>query len=86
MDIIKELEEYFLNEIVVDQGIDIKKIAPDEELLSEGIVDSLAVLKLTGFIEKTYGFKIEDEDLEPENFRTLERIKELIQSKLQGKK
>ena len=81
MDIISELEKYILEEIVVDQGIEKKAIAPDEDLLSEGIIESLAILKLIGFIEKTFGVKIDDEDMEPENFMNLNSLKNLIESK-----
>jgi len=79
-----ELEKYLLTEIIVDQGIDKKSIAPNEDLLSEGIIDSLGILKLTGFIEKAFGIKIADEDMEPENFRNLNSLKEFIESKQQG--
>lgn len=81
MNIINDLEKYLLSEIIIDQGIDKKTIAPDEDLLLQGIIDSLGFLKLTGFIEKTYGIKVADEDMEPENFRDLNSLKGYIESK-----
>ena len=86
MNIINELEKYLLAEIVVDQGIDKKTIAPEEDLLSEGIIDSLGILKLTGFIEKHFEIKIADEDMEPEIFKNLNSLKKFIESKQQSGK
>jgi acyl carrier protein len=83
MNIIKELEKYLLTEIIIDQGIEKESIAPDEDILSQGIIDSLGILKLSDFIEKTFEIKIIDEDMDPENFRDLSRLKEFIESKQQ---
>ncbi len=79
-----ELEKYLLTEIIVDQGIDKESLAPDEDLLSQGIIDSLGILKLTEFIEETFGIKLADEDMKPDNFKNLNCLKEFIESKQQG--
>ena len=86
MNVIKELEKYLLTEIIVDLDIDKESIAPDEDLLSQGIIDSLGILKLTDFIEKAFGIKIADEDMELDNFKNLTCLKEFIESKKQGGK
>lgn len=83
MDIINELEKYLLTEIQFDEDIDKQSISPEENLLSQGIIDSLAFLKLTNFIENTFRVKIGDEDMEPENFMNLNSLKNLIESKQQ---
>lgn len=38
-----------------------------DSLLEKGIIDSTGVLELVSFIEETYGIKVEDEELIPEN-------------------
>lgn len=43
----------------------------DENLLSEGMVDSIGMMRLVGFIEETYGLKVPPKDFVIENFRTL---------------
>lgn len=83
MEIVAELEKYLLDEIVVDMGIDKDSIAPDEDLLTQGIIDSLGILKLTAFVEETFGIKVSDEDMTPENFMTLTSLKKFIESKQQ---
>lgn len=43
-------------------------------LLESGIIDSLGVLDLVGFLEQTFEMKINDDDLTPENFGNIERM------------
>ena len=71
-----------LTEIAVDS--DKKSIGPDEDLLEQGIVDSLGVIKLIVFVEDTFGIKIVDEDMVPENFQTLSLLEKFIEQKKQN--
>ena len=82
MDIIEKLEAFLIKEIVVDLGVDKKTVAPDEDLLSQGIIDSMGILKLMDFMEKEFKINISDEDMEPENFKNLNSLKSFIESKL----
>ena len=50
-------------------------------LLESGIIDSLGVLDLVGFLEQTFDMKITDDDLTPENFRNIERMVAFVQTK-----
>jgi acyl carrier protein len=81
MNILNELEKYLLAEINISQEIEKQSISPDEDILSQGIIDSLGFLKLTAFIEERFGVKVADEDMELENFMNLESIKAFIESK-----
>ena len=51
----------------------------DDSFLQQGIIDSLGVLDLMGFIERTYGFKPETKDIVPENFDTLNQLANFVQ-------
>jgi len=50
-------------------------------LLESGIIDSLGVLDLVGFLEQTFDMKINDDDLTPENFGNIERMVAFVQRK-----
>jgi acyl carrier protein len=50
-------------------------------LLESGIIDSLGVLDLVGFLEQTFDIKIDDEDLTPENFGNIKRMVAFAQKK-----
>jgi len=56
-------------------------LGPDDSLLESGIIDSVKMLELIAFIEKTYGIKVSEEDLFPENFDTLKAIESFISSR-----
>jgi acyl carrier protein len=58
------------------------EVDPDESLLSMGAIDSLALLRLIAFIEKQFDVTIEDHEVIPDNFETINRIKVLIESKM----
>jgi len=53
----------------------------DDSLLELGIIDSVKMMELIDFIEKTYGISVDDDDLYPENFDTLNAIVAFIESK-----
>jgi acyl carrier protein len=53
----------------------------DEPLLQNGILDSLGVLELVSYLEREFGITVEDEDMAPENFQTIERIATFIAEK-----
>jgi acyl carrier protein len=59
-------------------GRDPGELANSGSLLELGIIDSTGVLELVGFIEETYGFTVEDDELTPENLDTIDRIVDYI--------
>jgi len=46
----------------------------DTSFLEEGIIDSTGILELVMFLEETYGIKVEDNELVPQNFDTVDNI------------
>jgi acyl carrier protein len=58
-----------------------RRIGIDDPLLESGIVDSLGVLQIVGFLEKEFGVALADDDLTPENFRSIADIAELVGKK-----
>lgn len=53
----------------------------NEDIFSLGFVNSLFAMKLILFVEQTYNVTIEDEDLDIDNFRTIDTLSNLIQRK-----
>lgn len=83
MTILKNLEKFLLTEIAADLGK--QSLGHDEDLLEQGIIDSLGLLKLVVFIEKTHGIKVMDEEIVPENFQSLNSMVKFIEQKMQNK-
>ncbi len=78
MDIKQKLIDFLYDDSLKDEFNDLE---PDDSLLELGIVDSVKMLDLIGFIEDTFNIKVDEEDLYPENFDSLNAIEEYIQSK-----
>jgi acyl carrier protein len=56
-------------------------IATDDELLLSGLVDSLGVMRLVGFIETTFGVQVPARDMKLKNFRTIAAIVGYLEAK-----
>jgi acyl carrier protein len=53
-------------------------LSDSDSLLEKGIIDSTGVLELVAFIEETYGFKLKDEELIPDNLDSIVNIVEFV--------
>jgi acyl carrier protein len=54
----------------------------DASLLDEGIIDSVAVIEIVSFIEDTFGIKVEDEEIIPNNLDSINKIDSYVQRKI----
>lgn len=79
MTVTTELEQFIVSELTQGRGID--SVAPDEDLLASGIVDSHGVMEMVAFLEQRYGVSVTDDDLTPENFQSLSSIEALVARK-----
>lgn len=70
MDVGSEVEGFILEKITLDG----EKIARDEDLLASDILDSMAIVELVSFLEARFGIQVSDDDLMPENFKTIDEI------------
>jgi len=52
-----------------------------DPLLEKGILDSTGVLELVGFIEETFSFSVEDEELVPDNLGSVENLVRYVERK-----
>jgi acyl carrier protein len=82
MDVLNALRAFVLDELVVDDRG--SEIAAEEDLLATGILDSLGATKLVLFIEETYGVRVEDSEVIPDNFRDLASIARFVAGKQQS--
>ena len=76
VDVSTELEAFIVEEVAL--GRELAAIAPDDDLLSGGILDSLGVTQLVTFLEDRFGIRITDDELTPANFRTLAAIEAFV--------
>jgi methoxymalonate biosynthesis acyl carrier protein len=56
-------------------------VSDDHDFFASGFVNSLFALQLVTFVERTFGVTIESEDLDLDNFRTVNAIVGLVARK-----
>lgn len=62
------LMEYIKNDVMRNRNA---KLSEDDDLLAAGILDSLGILQLVAYIEKTFGVIVPDEDVIYDNFKSI---------------
>jgi acyl carrier protein len=72
------LEEYISSKILKQPG---RKIAPDEPLISSGLIDSFSLVDLALFVEDTFTVHIDDTELNAQTFNNLNQLMVLIESR-----
>jgi methoxymalonate biosynthesis acyl carrier protein len=56
-------------------------LQPDEDIFALGFVNSLLAMQLVAFVEKEFGVQVADEDLDLDNFRSINAISNLVARK-----
>lgn len=73
---IGRIREFIIEELVLDD-LD-GDIGHDDDLLTSGLIDSLGVMRLVGFIQDEFAIEVSPEDVTIENFLTLATITRYI--------
>lgn len=55
-----------------------RAVKDDDLLLEEGIIDSFGIMALLEFVEQTFSIRVDGDDLQPDNFRSIEAISALV--------
>lgn len=53
----------------------------DEDIFASGVVNSLLAMQLVLFVESEFGISVEDEDLDLDNFRSVNALASLVERK-----
>jgi acyl carrier protein len=56
-------------------------VQDDEDIFALGFVNSLFAMQLVMFVETEFGISVENDDLDIDNFRTVNAIAQLIERK-----
>ena len=80
MEIQQQVRDYVVENFMYSDDAD--ELADDLSLLDNGIMDSTGVLELVGFIEENFEIQVDDTELVPENFDSVDLITAYIQRKL----
>ena len=70
------LSEYFI------LGDQLTTLDGDASFLENGIVDSTGVMELVAFVEEAFGITVDDDEVVPDHFDSVNRLAAYVQSKL----
>ena len=76
------LKQFIIDEYIPDSHN--AEISNDLNLIENGILDSLAVLKLVAYIEDQFNIALEPDEIDPEYLNSINALDTLIQAKLAG--
>jgi acyl carrier protein len=80
MSIEATIEKYIVEEIMLaDRNT---KIDPDESLIDSGILDSLALLRFINFLEDQFDIMVDDIEVLPDNFQSINTAASFVSTKL----
>ncbi len=79
MSVQQEIETYIIDNILFGDG---EKLEEDVSFQESGILDSTGFLELITFVEERFAIAITDTELVPENFDTLRKISDFVESKM----
>lgn len=57
------------------------EISPEDDLLGSGLVESMGMMKIIGFIEDQFGITVPPKDMTIENFLTIDAMVRYISGK-----
>ncbi len=79
---VQKIRDFIVENFLFDAGAD--EFGNDDSFLESGIIDSTGILELVEWIEETFGIQVDDMDLVPENFDSVNRLAAYLQSRLAG--
>ena len=69
--------KYIQNNLLIGKGE--IELSPEDDLLGSGLIDSMGVMRLVGFVEETFKIKIPPEDIIIENFMDVKTITNYVE-------
>jgi len=76
----EKLTSYILSDVLLDSSQ--TELEPDDDLLEDGLVDSLGVMRLIAFIETSFGYTVPPEDVTVDSFMSVSAIVAYLQENL----
>jgi acyl carrier protein len=74
----RTIKQFVLAEFLPDMGAE--DLQTDYDLVTGGVIDSLGLLKLIAWLEEQFGLPVDDIELDPDSFRTIDAINAFIAS------
>jgi acyl carrier protein len=74
-----QIRTFILENLASVKGI--TSFQDDESLMDNGVIDSLGIFRLVSFLEEELGVRVSDEEINPENLKSVDTIEQLVIAK-----
>jgi acyl carrier protein len=74
----QQIQTYISENLLDRDDID---LAVDDDLLGSGLISSLAIFRLIGFLEETFGIRVPPEEMIIDNFMTVSAIGSFVRER-----
>ncbi|MEV0127763.1 phosphopantetheine-binding protein [Dactylosporangium sp. NPDC050688] len=71
-----EISQYLITQYL--PGTPAEELPADYDLLDNGVIDSLSLLQLVGWVSERYAIALDQIDLNPEDFRSVAAVDRFI--------
>ena len=78
-DTVQEIRKFIFDNFLFDAAEE--DLGNDDSFLEQGVIDSTGVLELVEWLEETFDFSVDDEELIPENLDSLNNLAVFISKK-----
>ncbi|MBN2424899.1 MAG: acyl carrier protein [Calditrichaceae bacterium] len=78
-DVKQQVRDYIIENFLF--GDTSTQFSDEDSFMEKGILDSTGILEVITFLEESYGIKIEDDELVPENLDSINNIASFISRK-----
>lgn len=75
----EQIKQFILSDLIKDGSV--TELDNDENLIDSGVVDSLGIMKLVAFLEKSFKVAVSDDEILLDNFETIDAISAFLSSK-----
>lgn len=75
----QQIRDYIVEEFAKAKGIN--QVSDQEVLTKNGIIDSMGIFRLVGFLEDTFNVRIGDEEITHDNLESIDAIEKLVLAK-----
>ncbi|KUN38009.1 acyl carrier protein [Streptomyces longwoodensis] len=76
--LVDEIRSYVVTEFL--DGEDTSDLTPDFDLIANGVVDSLGLVRVVSHLSRAYAIPVDDIPLKPEHFRSIAAIAGFVES------
>ncbi len=81
MELNATIRNFIIENFLFEEDENLKE---DTSFLEGGVIDSTGILELVTFLEETFEFTVEDEEMVPENLDSIANVVQFIQKKQGG--